>query len=168
VGTQSVIFSSSKDNLIDSSIAGHPQRPLDYEEIVAKDAKNKVVMVYASMMIKREVQKAIGFFDENLERGEDYEYISRAIKLGIKVGNSPSKLYAYRHRKFDRYTQFKTDNSVRGVKNYLVLRFLLNCLYRGVNLPLEKGIKREWQDIFVRTSLLVDNHGLFKRFLERK
>lgn len=168
VGSQAILFTDSQCDLVNISISGHPKRPIKFEKIVKKDAKNKVVMVYATMILKREIQAAVGFFDENLQRGEDFDYIRRAIKLGITVGNTPSRLYAYRHPKFDNYRQFKSDNSLRTVENHILLRYILNCFYRVINLPLKKGIKREWHDIFQRTSLLLENHGLFKLLLENE
>ena len=122
-------------------------------------------LIYASMMLRRDAQQTIGLFDENLKRGEDFEYITRAIGLGISVGNSSHRHYAYRHPRFDSYTKFRSDNVIRGVGNLLLLRYLINTIYRAINLPLDRKIRKEWEDIFDQTSQLIKTQDIFVNYL---
>jgi glycosyltransferase involved in cell wall biosynthesis len=165
-GTQAIGFKTSEISLYKSAIYGHPRRPIKLDKIQKRSRKGKVVMVYASMVMKKETQKLIGLFDETLLRGEDYDFIDRALKLSCKIENSPDLLYAYRHPRFDNYARFKVDNEVRGVRNTIPLRYLINIFYRLFNLRLNKKVRKEWRFIFSQTESIVENHGLFKSMLE--
>lgn len=49
-----------------------------------------------SLMYKREVFKEIGWFDQDLWTGEEYEFNLRALSRGLKLGYVNENLYFYR------------------------------------------------------------------------
>lgn len=52
-----------------------------------------------TLMYRRDVFDKVGFFDESLDCGEEYEFNLRCLKHGLKLGYSPEVLYYYRRHK---------------------------------------------------------------------
>jgi GT2 family glycosyltransferase len=162
VGSQTIIFGRTKFSTTSNWIAGHPKRPITKGQFINLFRKDRVVMVYASMMIKRSVMADIGYFDENLSRGEDFDFIKRALAKGYQVLNVPEILYAYYHTRFDNFARYSRDNMVRGKSKFLLFRYLLNCAYRIHSLRLNKIIRAEWLEIIFSIESKAKDIGLLK------
>lgn len=148
VGCQAVIFQNSNNKIRNVCFKGHPKRPLLTTKSQRPWNFKRVFAIYASVIVDVKVFGIIGNFKSSLNRGEDHDFYSRLVTNGFSLENLDSKYYAYRHQNFDTFAKFVSDNKVRGTKHFLKLRYVRNCIYRAINLPLQKSIKKDWLKVY--------------------
>ena len=148
VGCQAVFFTYDYEQNCLQKLNGHPYRNESFLKIKSRNERSKVGMVFASMVVKKEIFANLGGFPPHAMRGEDFLFIKKVLDHGFVIENLGEILYGYQHSLFDGYSLFKNDQKARGNDRNILYRYALNCLYRILNSRLAKNDKSNWNEIF--------------------
>ncbi len=94
----------------DDNVIGEILVPNEEKDII-KYYKSRSCLLHPTWLMKKSVYEMLGGY-HNIFSCEDYDFVMRAIKKGIKVGNVPRFLLKYRIRKSGVSSSFESEQRV--------------------------------------------------------
>jgi hypothetical protein len=150
VGSRAVIISRSKI-LNRKMIFPYPKMPKSEKLIRRRLLKNRPGFVAPTIMFRKSILDFVGNYNISLLRGEDMDFLRRAVMFDIKIGNSEEFLYGYRQHLLTRYRYMKNDLRYTGRADIAPFIYVVHLSKRMYTLMSSK-IKRSDKVAFNRMS----------------
>ena len=146
IGSQAVLFTiSTRSSQI--KFFGYPKVALSKEKIESALLKNRIPMVMPSIMFDRRIIDSQIAYPEDLQRGEDLEFLKLIVSSGFPIMNIDKVLYAYRRKPLQKIADYRLDVKFRGVKNFVVFRYIMHLAKRIIFFVWRVNTTFEWKKI---------------------
>ena len=153
------------NKILDNTVL-EPQKSINFErtDFLKFFLESGNILIHPTGLIKKEIYKKIGFYDERLHQIPDFEYWVRMCSLGYNIKVIPDKLIQYRFRD----NEMNTSNGNReDVSNRLIFeyQFLLKNYF---NLKIEDiskifKIPNEYKNITEKDKEFIIAHLIYKQ-----